>query len=425
MEIPCRPNFNTFFILDTISQIPPIGFRGSPARIIWWELHLEGIDKTVLPGEWGIEESDKGVRKYAFLGPDEELEALKPMVGQDPEHIWELSGLFTSYLYIYSAEETVCIYASSIHDYVMLYQVLSCRFDLDKESPNRPAFHITPSVWTKVSSLPGIDLPWAWYEKQFENEDLDNEREESESDEDAVTRTSLNTLVDEVINARNAGTEVDIQKRCRELDVDPALAESVLARMDEMTKKMMPELELTEEDRTFEISGLTKPSPALRRMFSTPLYRSDLFSVTDTLGSYELFLSHAGDGYASRTVPGELADYITSLFEQAFGRFGSTIMNCFFYMLMQQEKRWTPVRSYGIEVLKLFHRILLPELKVTKDAFLLRFSSFVLTSLCPNGLLELSERPRGEARTRGTYPVRSSMFFQNFIVFNPEQTPQR
>jgi hypothetical protein len=426
-------HFLNFFVLDEIAEIPPIMFRGMPSRIIWRELHLEDIGRVLLPGTWDIEETTEGVLRFEFLGPDEKLTALEPMAWQDPEKPWEMSGLFPSYLYLYPSENTACIHASSLQDYAILHQVLSCRFNLDKNlqknlqksmekgARSLPFFRISSQVWTMVSQIPDIVLPWDWYTEQFEEDEREDEEEDEKSEfsKDSPLMASLNTLISEVMVANNSDTEVDIPKRCEELGLDLSTAESILEQLEGMTKKMMPDLELTDDDRAWEIPNLTVPPPSIRREFSKPLYDSTLFRTTETPHCYELFASLAGEKNAAKTEPGDMEEYITSLFEDAFDRMGLTIMNSLFYMLVEQGDRWTSVRSFGIEILKLFYQVLLPALKVDRETFLSQFSRFVLMSLCSNGLLELSERPKGEARTRGTYRIRPSVFFRCFIAFNP------
>ncbi len=419
-------HFLKFFAIDEIAEIPPIVFRGMLSEVIWRELHLEDIGRVLLPGNWDIEETIDGVLRFEFLGPDEKLTALEPMAGQNPEQPWKMAGMFPSYLYLYPQKQTACIHAASFHDYTILHQVLNGKFDLEEGARGLPFFRISSTVWSIASQIPDLALPWDWYIEQFEEEEDEDpedpeDTENPEGTEDSPFMASINTLISEVMIARNSGTEVDIPKRCDELGLDLSIAESILEQLEGVTKRMMPDLELTDDDRTWEIPDLTIPPPSIRREFSRPLYNSTLFTTNETRHSYELFASLAGEKNAVKTEPGDMADYITSLFEETFDRFGPTIMSSLFLILLEQGDRWVSVRSCGIEILKLFHQVLLPTLKTDKDTFLSQFSRFVLMSLCSNGLLELSERPKGEARTRGTYKIRPSAFFRQFIALNAKR----
>lgn len=407
--------FITFFKIDEISEIPPMAYQGKPSVIIWRELYLEDIGKTLLPGNWDIEESHEGVLRFDFIGPDEELEALRIMEGQNSESPWKTAGMFPSYMYIIPHKHRACIYASSIHDYTIFTQVLSTRFTLDISAYPLPFFCISPQIWAMTSSIPDIVLPWEWFTEQF--------KEEKPESADDNLLGPINVLLREVSDAKNYGYDLDIPQRCRELGIELSVFESIMEEIEKKTQTFLPKFELSDDDKAFELSDLPVPPPSARIKFSVPLYASEIFKVTETEENYELFSSFAGELNAEMTDPGDMANYITFLFEECYDTMGSTVMNCLFYILSHRMDQWTPARSLGIEILKLYHHILIPGYDNDKEAFLLRFSQFVLSKLCTNGLLGISERPKGEVRKRGTYNVKPSVFYKRFIELIPD-TPR-
>ena len=99
------------------------------------------------------------------------------------------------------------------------------------------------------------------------------------------------------------------------------------------------------------------------------------------------------------------------MFSEAFDEEISFIlMNSFFWILFYKGRDWLPVRSYAIEMLKLFPHPLIsayPE----PEAFIEAFSVFTRKILCTRGICSLKARPKPVEIRRGTYAIKGSDAF--------------
>ena len=182
-----------------------------------------------------------------------------------------------------------------------------------------------------------------------------------------------------------------------------------------------PELKISQGDRDFSLPACPVPPPALRRGFRDYLDHSSVFFACDDEEAFETFCAFSGASHASDLDIGELAGYISDLFVDAFGEnSGLTIMNTLFYQMIHVGDQWIPVRSYALEILKLFHHVLLPDLKTDMEGFISRLSRFVLRKLCTNAICEVRSKPSKEDLERGTYPISSTVFFTDFLELADE-----
>jgi hypothetical protein len=103
------------------------------------------------------------------------------------------------------------------------------------------------------------------------------------------------------------------------------------------------------------------------------------------------------------------------LFSEAFDEEISFIlMNSFFWILFYKGRDWLPVRSYAIEMLKLFPHPLIsayPE----PEAFIEAFSVFTRKILCTRGICSLKARPKPVEIRRGTYAIKGSDAFYQLV----------
>ena len=179
--------------------------------------------------------------------------------------------------------------------------------------------------------------------------------------------------------------------------------------------KKFPELILSESDKQNALSGFPIPPPAIRRKFSYPLNDKEVFLIYDSVIEYHLFLSLAGESKSESVGADDLVFHIEDLFLDTFDDLGFDIMNYFFYMLTHIGDVWHSVRSYGFEILKLYHQVIFPDLETDSAGFIELFSQFVYRKLCTNALCEVQKRPSREDRKNGTFSVKRTPFFDDFF----------
>jgi len=90
-------------------------------------------------------------------------------------------------------------------------------------------------------------------------------------------------------------------------------------------------------------------------------------------------------------------------------------MDAFFFILILQDSERLSVRAYALELLKLFHQVILPSLRLDVEGFINRFSNFVYRKLCRCALVVVDSRPNKEDLAKGTYLIHSSEFFDDFL----------
>jgi hypothetical protein len=94
------------------------------------------------------------------------------------------------------------------------------------------------------------------------------------------------------------------------------------------------------------------------------------------------------------------------------------MMNYLFRIFLHTANKWTPVRTFGIELLKLLYPYFEEIGEDDTDAFLSRFSDFVYTRLRTRALVEVKERPTADQRFWGTYDIKPTEFFTIFVTEN-------
>ena len=126
-----------------------------------------------------------------------------------------------------------------------------------------------------------------------------------------------------------------------------------------------------------------------------------------------MFKTMTANSYQREVERLSVAGHIEHLFEEAFGYDeGITIMNTIFFILLHRGSEYLPVRSYAWEIMKLFGHLLLPELGITAEEFITKFSRFTLKKLCTNAICEVASRPSAEEVRQGTYGIRRTVFLE-------------
>lgn len=90
------------------------------------------------------------------------------------------------------------------------------------------------------------------------------------------------------------------------------------------------------------------------------------------------------------------------------------VMNSFFWILFFKGKEWLPVRSYAIEILKLFP-YLLDQAFPSGEAFIEEFSIFTRKVLCTHGICSLKARPKAPEVKSGMFVIKGSDAFYSFV----------
>lgn len=89
-------------------------------------------------------------------------------------------------------------------------------------------------------------------------------------------------------------------------------------------------------------------------------------------------------------------------------------MNSFFWVLLHKGKHWAPLRSYAIEMLKLFPTPIISAYPESED-FIEEFSTFTRKILATRGVCTLKARPKAAEVATGMYAIKGSEAFFSLV----------
>jgi len=196
-------------------------------------------------------------------------------------------------------------------------------------------------------------------------------------------------------------------------DVEPAM-EKMLVEMERIERERQS-YEPSLEDKKFELTGWHLPPKELMPYFGSDLENSSLFEVFHTMKPVEQFSKITNRSSDDEIREHGILGFVENLFHDEFDEDVDLIlMNAFFWLLFYNGDGWLPVRSYAIEMLKLFPHPLIsayPE----PEAFIEAFSGFTRKILCTRGICSLKTRPKAVEIRRGTYAIKGSDAFYQLV----------
>ncbi len=336
----------------------------------------------------------KGIVRYQYWGLSEESSGQSPWTEQ-------YAGGFPPVFYADTHTNSLYLMTSCREDMAMVCTQLarSCpEIPINIEEYEHSAY---PHVMSLCSSLPDFSAPWDHYEKPF-MEHIDIELGKF---------SKYLKLLTEELTALKDEKDYDRINRCEELGVDFHEYEQYLNKSIQHNSTY----EVEAQDRPFELEHLRAPDPSLLGYFDESLEDSVLFSLDESQKTINLILELAGNANINKIDTQHLTFTVEDLFTPEFDIMDLTVMNSLFYLLLQAEGKWYSLRSYAVEILKLFGYSLLDDLDMDTAEFIKALSNCAVRRLLPMGILEAQERPKGEVRHRGTYTIRPSSFLTAFL----------
>ncbi|HKM05819.1 MAG TPA: hypothetical protein VJ869_02415, partial [Sphaerochaeta sp.] len=111
-----------------------------------------------------------------------------------------------------------------------------------------------------------------------------------------------------------------------------------------------------------------------------------------------------------------LLEFIEHLFIEYFDdyRFVCMLENTFFWILFHKGREWLPVRSYAIEIAKLFPYPIKQAYSDVEE-FIEDFSLFTRKTLCTRGICSLETRPKASELKTGLYAIKGSDAFFSLV----------
>jgi len=393
-------NFPKFFKLDTISTIPIIYHKEEPLRIHWKLIHAPMFRIESLKGSW--ETKNKGqMTSYTLTDADEQLRSLSQY-----GVLWDDLVFSTPKILIDRDSEDIALYTHGRIAYDALAHIIGSAYPTLAKKIKEPDYSLNVLFDTFLKKE-GYQLPWSSFDALMDSP----KKEKNSPHVDAINRA-----LSQYIESRNTGSEFDLEKVAKNEGLAADELKDLIETVDAKFKSMVNSYEVSEEDRVFELSGWPVPPPSERNAFSEGLEESQLFEIDDSYSTEDAIHLLTNDSYADTIEEKGLIAFYEDLFIEKYGHVrGLALMNTFFYILCYKGSDWIPIRSYALEILKLFSNVVLgPD--GDSEAFIKQFSRFVARSLCSRGLCSLSSIPSKEDLNSGKVPIKATDAFYSFLA---------
>ncbi|MDY0290242.1 MAG: hypothetical protein RBR15_15555 [Sphaerochaeta sp.] len=218
--------------------------------------------------------------------------------------------------------------------------------------------------------------------------------------------------------ARDAGVPFDVEGFCSLSGYDIEEVEAIIQELVE------DEFELpyvvSPKDLAFELTGFPIPPDALKPYFDSNLVDSNLFSVAQDPNVMKAFSILTDKAFDREIEAYGLVGFVEAMFMRHFDKaIACILMNSFFWILSYNGDRWLPVRSYALEMLKLFGELII-EYYTHPKKFIEAFSLFTLEVLVPKGICTSKATPLAEDIEEGRFPIRATVAFKTLVRLSDE-----
>lgn len=394
-------HYTKFFSLDEISTLPIVMHKENEVVFAWQEFSLEDFDITRLGGQWLT--NHKGEQtSYALQSPD------KSMMDVPYGDLLETDFPSTTFsLYRNTKTGSMAINTTALTSYTIIASLLQRAYP-SLELPRVPEVAISMVLASLLARM-DLDLPWSKFKALM---DYEEKTEKPESDDMA----NMNTLLGEYMVAQNSGKPFDAKAYSKKSGMNLEIVESVLEALQKTYSKNMPSYEVAKKDMQYELSGWPVPPPTKRRVFSDSLVDSELFGFDEGPNTLSAFDALSGGLYKDEIFKKGLLEFIEHLFIEYFDdyRFVCMLENTFFWILFHKGREWLPVRSYAIEIAKLFPYPIKQAYSDVEE-FIEDFSLFTRKILTTRGVCSLETRPKASEIKTGLYAIKGSDAFFSLV----------
>ena len=395
--------YSKFFMLDEISTLPIIMHRGNQVLYTWQEFTLKDFDITLLGGQWIT--SEEGTLVSYSLGEADEYMMEVPH-GDLLESDYPAMA-FT--LYRDTSTGSMGINTTALASYAIAASLLTRAYP-DIVLAKEPKVAISMALYTLLLRM-DLDLPWSKFKAL-----MDIGREPKGKGPESKEMSQINKLLQEYMLAQNTGKSFDAMAYSKKSGMALKDVQGIIASLESTFAKTMPTFEVPPEDTEYELSGWPVPPPIRRQLFADSIVGSELFNFDEGPNTLTAFDALTGGLYKKEIFEVGLLEFLEELFFDYFQEYDlvCTLENTFCWILFHTGREWLPVRSYAIEMLKLFpHPIL--DAYPDAEAFIEAFSQFTRRILCTRGICSLKARPKAAEVTTGMYLIKGSDAFYSLV----------
>jgi len=392
-----------FFMLDEISTMPTVAHRGNLVLYTWQEFTLKDFDIALLGGEWAITEEGNQI-SYSLSKPDTH------MMEVPHGELLEVDFPAMSFtLYRDTSTGSMAINTTALASYSIIASLLTRAYP-DLVLPKTPKVAISMALSSLLLRM-DLDLPWSKFKTI-----RDSEKEPKDKGPDGEQMAQINKLLQAYMLAQNTGKPFDAKAYSKKSGMLLANVENIIESLQKTFAKTMTTYEVGPEDRQYELSGWPVPPPIKRQLFADSIVGSELFNFDEGPNTLSAFDALTGGVYKKEIFEVGLQEFLEELFFDYFQEYDlvCTLENAFCWILFYKGREWLPVRSYAIEMLKLFSN---PIGKVYPDAetFIEAFSQFTRKILSTRGICSLKARPKQDEVTTGLYLIKGSDAFYSLV----------
>ncbi|MDY0290238.1 MAG: hypothetical protein RBR15_15535 [Sphaerochaeta sp.] len=408
-----KEHYATFFKLDTIANIPLLICEGQEMGFAWQGFTLPEFDINKLGGTWD-RTTLKAQQRFSLYDPDSSMDKLpnKKLFYTNPR-VMALSIL----------RDTTTGEMAIVTNTEVAYTFLSAlvkRSYPELKLPKKPSVFICASLHTLLLSM-DIPLPWKGYDKlPSENPTLQHSKGLLD-----LYLASRETKKSFDSNAISKGRGMDSEEAQRVLDEYKTTDRRSF--FEDLFDDFFDEEEFYEvppEDKKFELKNV--PMPLDEEEDGELLYQSltdsDLFSVGDSEKAEKLIIEEAPKAFAEEIITSGILAFIEEMFIEEFEELHEIdypLMNTFFWILLHKGKKWVPLRSYAIEMMKWIPGLIFEDFEDDEE-FINVFSLFVFNKLSPLGICSLTNKPTLEEIEKGTYMIKGTEAFYSLLKLSDD-----
>lgn len=417
-------HFLDFLLLDSASYHGDISVGDEYIEMIWETYPMpEDFNIDDLSGKWKTFRKGSVFAKM-YEGPDRDILHMPIpgfLSGADngqllPKEAWQFPDYRLAALFIDLERREIAVLANSEIAWKSILYLLP-DYVVDHESIVDAQHIVSLPVFGVVLQIPHAKLPWDSWRSRIpkRGRDLLQELENV-----AKTRS----LYEEASEAEEFNLRFELAARCKRVGVEM----SVILETQKAVEAIVKAEHFQQEGRfgvttipgDFELGDLPALTEVENENLVVSLEENGCFTIHPR-EAYPLFVTLTGGAFVDIVDVETLTSHIEDLFYYFLDEremLSFMMMNYLFLLFLHTAKRWTPVRSFGIEMLKLLYPYLEEIGEDDTDAFLSRFSDFVYSRLRTRALVEVKERPTADQRFWGTYEVRPTLFFTTFLKKN-------
>lgn len=412
--------------LDSVSYHGEVAVDEEYIEVIWETYPLKkNFDPNTLEGKWRTNKKGPVVTKI-YDGPDKKMKKsiapqflFEELYSEDSPKLVssEEAWIFPQYrfgaLFFDLEQHTVAIFANSVIAWhAMLYFLYP--YAVDKFSKLEAQYIVSLPTFGAALQAPNAIMPWySWI--PF----LPKAAKELIAEMHSLAKTRL--VYEEAVEAKEFSLRFELEARCKRLDVDVDIIRDTQEAIEAMFKDENGEdqhqFDVTTVAGDYELHDFTPLLQDDMERLMEPLEGDGLFTI-HAKDAYPFFASITGGAFVDIVDVNDIVEHIEDLFyifmdeRELLSLF---MMNYLFLLFHHQNRQYTSVRTFGIELLKLLYPYLVEIGDDDTDAFISRFSDFVYSRLRTRALVEVKQKPTAEQRFWGTYEIRPTQFFTTLI----------